>query len=175
MFEKAIRWKTFERCLRGYMQNQDESLNNLLWLKCPKCIFCDKRKLEAAAAQAVITWNMRSPGQGDVLKNIGVKELGVHTITGYRKENSDWIYHAKLKVSSTYRRRQQYSRHDRKRKQTVTKAYKSGAFSAQKVPDKLHFSIETVDKNSVMNDITNADMAVMKFVSHNDVEQLTVL
>ena len=44
---------------------------------------------------------------------------------------------------------------------------KSGAFSRQKVPDKLHFSIETVDKISVMNDITNADMAVTKFVSDN--------
>ena len=164
-----------KRCLRGYTQNQNESLNNLLWSKCPKRIFCGKRKLEAAAAQAVIIWNMGSAGQGEVLKNIGVKELGVHTITGYRKENSNRIYHAKLKVSSTYRRRRQYLRHDRKRKQTVTKAYKSGAFSTQKVPDKLHFSIETVDKNSVMNDITNADMAVIKFVSDNDVGQLTVL
>ena len=57
----------------------------------------------------------------------------------------------------------------------MTKAYKSGAFSTQKVPDKLHFSIETVDKNSVLNDITNADMAVIKFVFDNDVGKLTVL
>ena len=57
----------------------------------------------------------------------------------------------------------------------MTKAYKSAAFSTEKVPDKLHFSIETVDKNSVMNDITSADMAVIKFESDNDVEQLTVL
>ena len=84
------------------MQNQDESLNNLLWSKYPKRIFCDKRKLEAAAAQAVISWNMGFAGQGEVIKNIGVKELGVHTITGYCKENSDQIYHGKLKVSSTY-------------------------------------------------------------------------
>lgn len=175
IFERLSDEKLLKRCLRGYTQNQNESLNNLLWSKCPKRIFCGKRKLEAAAAQAVIIWNMGSAGQGEVLKNIGVKELGVHTITGYRKENSNRIYHAKLKVSSTYRRRRQYLRHDRKRKQTVTKAYKSGAFSTQKVPDKLHFSIETVDKNSVMNDITNADMAVIKFVSDNDVGQLTVL
>ena len=79
-------------------------------------IFCGKRKLEAAAAQAVITWNMGSAGQGEILKNVGVKKLGVHTITGYLKENSDQIYHAKLKVSSTYRRCQQYLRHDSKRK-----------------------------------------------------------
>ena len=82
-----------------------------------------------------------------------------------------------MKVSSTYRRRRQYLRHDRKRK-TVTKAYKSGAFSTQKVPDKLHFAIETVDKNiesSIMNEITNTDMATIKFVSDNDVGQLTVL
>ena len=164
-----------KRCLRGYTQNQNESLNNILWSKCPKCIFCGKRKLEAAAAQAVITWNMGSAGQGEVLKNFGVKELGVHTITGYRKENSDWIYHAKLKVSSTYRRRRQYLIHDRKRKQTMAKACQSGAFSTQNVPDKLHFSIEIINNNSIMNDITNADMAVIKFVSNNDVGQLTVL
>ena len=66
-------------------------------------------------------------------------------------------------------------RHDRKRKQTLTKAYKSGVFPTQKVPDKLHFSIEKVDKNSVLNDITNADMAVIKFVFDNDVGKLTVL
>ena len=57
----------------------------------------------------------------------------------------------------------------------MTKAYKFDAFSTQKVPDELHFSIETVDKNGVMNDITNADMAVIKLVSDNDVRQLTVL
>ena len=118
---------------------------------------------------------MGSAGQGEVIKNTGVKELAAHTITGYRKENSDRIYHTKLKVSSTYWRRRQYLRHDRKRKQAVTKACKSGAFSTQKVPDKLHFSTETVDKNSVMNDITNADMAVVKSVSDNDVGQLTVV
>ena len=57
----------------------------------------------------------------------------------------------------------------------MAKACKSGAFSTQNVPNKLHFSIEIVDNNSVMNDITNADMAVIKFVSNNDVGQLKVL
>ena len=105
-----------------------------------------------------------------------MKELGVHTITGYCKENSDQLYHAKLKASSTNPRRWQYLRHDRKRKQTVTKACKSGAFSTHKVPDKMHFAIETVDKNiesSIINDITNTDMAAKKFVS--DIGKLTIL
>ena len=48
----------------------------------------------------------------------------------------------------------------------MAKACTSGAFSTQNVPNKLHFSIEIVDNNSVMNDITNADMAVIKFVSN---------
>ena len=116
---------------------------------------------------------MGSAGKEGVLKNIGVKELGVHTIAGYHEENSDRIYHSKLKVSSTYRRRRQYLRHGRKRKQTVTKAYKSRVFSTQIVPDQLHFAIETVNKNiesSIMNEITNTDMPAIKFVSDNDVD-----
>ena len=47
----------------------------------------------------------------------------------------------------------------------------------QNVPDKLHFSIEKVEKNiesSIMN-ITNTDTTAIKFVSDNDVGQLTIL
>ena len=166
IFERLSDEKLLKRCLRGYIQNQNESLNNLLWSKCPKPIFySSSHNMEHG-----VCWTTGSS------KNIGVKELGVHTITGYHKENSDQIYHAKLKVSSTNPRRWQYLRHDRKRKQTVTKAYKSGAFSTQRVPNKMHFAIGTVDKNiesSIINNITNTDMAAIKFVS--DIGKLTML
>ena len=103
IFQRLPDEKLLKRRLRGHTQNQNESVNNLLWSKCPKRIFCGKRKLEAAAAaQAVITCNMGSAGQEEVLKSIRVKELGVHTIKGYQKENSDRIYHAKLKVSTLF-------------------------------------------------------------------------
>ena len=52
IFERLSDEKLLKRCLRGYTQNQNESLNNLLWSKCPKRIFYGKKKVRSCCCSS---------------------------------------------------------------------------------------------------------------------------
>jgi len=88
IFDRLASQDLLQRCLKGFTQNQNEALNNILWLKCPKRVFCGKTKLQTAAAQAIVTWNMGSAGQGTILNKLGLNDLGFHTLAGFQKENN---------------------------------------------------------------------------------------
>ena len=54
LFTRLSSDESLKRCLKGVTQNQNESLNSVLWKKCPKSVFCGKQKLSACAAQSVL-------------------------------------------------------------------------------------------------------------------------
>ena len=45
------------KCLHGETQNVNESLNNLIWTRCPKRIYVGNSVLKATVASAVICYN----------------------------------------------------------------------------------------------------------------------
>ena len=44
-------------CLHGRMQNQNEAINQLYWIRCPKGVFAGNYVLELGVADAVIVFN----------------------------------------------------------------------------------------------------------------------
>lgn len=136
IFDRLSCSTLLERCLKGFTQNQNESINNILWAKCPKRVFCGKAKLEAAAAQTIIAWNVGAAGQGAILERVGITDIGTNTLIGYQQENKKRIYHASRKVTSYYRRRRQRLRFLRKKGKSSAKSYQSGGFTVNKLPDK---------------------------------------
>ena len=54
-----------KKCLHGETQNNNESLNDVVWKRCPKDVFVGQSTLEMGAASAVITFN---DGQSGILK-----------------------------------------------------------------------------------------------------------
>ena len=42
LFDRLSDNKLLERCLLGLIQNQNESINGMLWAQCPKNVFCGK-------------------------------------------------------------------------------------------------------------------------------------
>ena len=47
-------WK---KCLDGKTQNNNESINNLIWKICPKDVYVGRTVLEIGTASAVINFN----------------------------------------------------------------------------------------------------------------------
>lgn len=49
-----------ERCLNGYTQNQNESLNALIWKRCPKFLWRGPTEIQVGTKLAVLQWNSGS-------------------------------------------------------------------------------------------------------------------
>lgn len=61
------------RCLHGQTQNNNESINNLIWNKCPKSTYVSRKIIEMAVDSAVIEFNNGATGLYGVLKRCGIK------------------------------------------------------------------------------------------------------
>jgi len=46
-----------DRCLLGLTQNQNKSINGVLWRYCPKTTFCGRKKLELGVHQTIGKFN----------------------------------------------------------------------------------------------------------------------
>ena len=54
-----------KKCLHGQTQNNNKSLNGVIWKRCPQDVFVSRSSLEIAVASAVISFN---DGLGGILK-----------------------------------------------------------------------------------------------------------
>eukprot|EP00795_Rhopilema_esculentum_P006810 gene6810-12400_t len=78
IYERLSKDSVLEGCLGGYTQNSCESLNHLIWARCPKTMASGKVHLDCAAAAAVIVFNSGNMAMCGVLEELGV-EPGRHT------------------------------------------------------------------------------------------------
>ena len=61
-----------KKCLHGRTQNANESINQLIWQKCPKSVYVQRFTLEAGVASAVINFNDGVSGIINVLEKVNV-------------------------------------------------------------------------------------------------------
>lgn len=144
LFTRLSEKSLLERCLKGITQNQNESLNAMLWSKCPKRVFCGKSKLLSCASQAVAQWNEGAAASANILLRCGIEKYGINTVIACQKNNAIRISSAKRKSSSAFQKRRRELRMLRKRK-VDTSSYKSGAFSTKRTPDDVTYNNEGVD------------------------------
>ena len=64
------------KCLHGQTQNNNESLNGVIWKRCPKDVFVGRSTLEMGVASAVISFNDGQSGILKVMENLENK-LGI--------------------------------------------------------------------------------------------------
>ena len=62
--------------LIGLTENQNQSINNLLWSKCPKINFGGREKLELAVTNIIPIFNSGSGSRGDSVEMCGIKSVG---------------------------------------------------------------------------------------------------
>ena len=71
--------------LYGETQNNNESLNNMLWAKCPKNVFVTKPVLQLGVNSAVIEFNEGANGVIRVFEKLGI-DIGKETVGGTAKK-----------------------------------------------------------------------------------------
>ena len=74
IFERLSGKELLKKCLRGLTQNPNESLNNLIWQRCPKNTFYGKDRLISAVAEAVAVFNCGASVKASMIKASGIKD-----------------------------------------------------------------------------------------------------
>ena len=57
IFKELSNDSLLRKCLHGKTQNNNESINGVIWKRCPKDVFVGRNTLEIAVASAVISFN----------------------------------------------------------------------------------------------------------------------
>ena len=84
VFRELAKDELLEKCLHGKTQNANESLNSLIWQRCPKTCFAGRKSVEIAAASAIVHFNDGPLAIDNVLSRLGVSK-GYYTIAGSDK------------------------------------------------------------------------------------------
>ena len=120
------------RCLDSYTQNPNESLNNLVWKRCPKKIYQGKKVVELCTASAVATYNDGLSSVARVLKRLGIVP-GYHTTAGILKADKARLIVARRQTAEQGKLRRKKLRAIKKglwdlNKEKEGPIYESGAY-----------------------------------------------
>ena len=170
IFKRLSRADLLNRCLKGLTQNQNESLNTLLSVKCPKRVFCGKRKLETATASAVLYWNRGAGACSNILSKFGIQDPGINTLRGYRQLNSKRIKCAAQKCQKKYRKQRKLLRKKWKKHAVTGKHYLAGGFTVHKVPDIM---LSDKERTSIHDSMTSKSICQVTFIDEKDVAFIT--
>ena len=103
IFSRLSSKDLLEKCLKGVTQNANESLNHMIWERCPKATFCSKVRIESAVAEAVCCFNTGAGSKALILKAAGIKEVGQHSLTALQKEDHLRQVSASQKIMRKYK------------------------------------------------------------------------
>ena len=98
LYTRLSKTELLQRCLKGIKQNQNQPLNVTLWSKCPKRVFCVRRKLVSGTALSVIPWNRGTAGIGNILTALGISTIGINTNMGFLRGNIQHVSSAAVKL-----------------------------------------------------------------------------
>ncbi|XP_064598238.1 uncharacterized protein LOC135464678 [Liolophura sinensis] len=132
LYTRLSQESLLKRCLEGHTQNNCESINSLIWQRCPKEKFSGIRGLSFAFADAVIQFNEGKLGGNKVLERLGIQNTVFFTV-GYKKRDSRRIVSSITKASEITKKIRQSKRQHRVMQQEHSMeqegtVYESGAF-----------------------------------------------
>lgn len=132
IFERLSSDDLLSKCLDGKTQNQNESLNGMIWNRIPKNIFVGGNVLELGVYDAVAHFNIGAKAAVDILKEVNL-EPGKFCVQAMNKTNKMRIERAGVKVRDSSKKRRKVLRGQKKRKddklvEEEGTTYKKGGF-----------------------------------------------
>ena len=135
IFKRLTNDEPFNQCLMGLTQNQNESINNVLWSICPKTKFCGDKKVLLAAAEAICRFNTGAASRALLLESVRIKP-GCKMLNALREEDDTRIYHATQKTNVDTHLKRRKRRADKKSAGcTKPTTYLAGGFGLSKHPE----------------------------------------
>ena len=144
LFERLSHPELLSRCQRGFTQNQNESLNGVLWNKCLKTRFCGLTKLHLAVSDSVAEFNAGAGAIAVLMKNAGIYPPP-SSMRCLRNKDKKRITLAARKITLKARVHRQKLRVAKKTAKNTT-GYKPGAFGLGTKPEKISKKRKSVDK-----------------------------
>jgi hypothetical protein len=124
--------KLLEKCLHGKTQNPNESLNQLIWKRCPKDIFIERTALSIGVASAVLNFNEGQQFLNKLFNELGM-EFGVNAQNYCLRRDNKRIIKAEKQCSTKEKSRRKKLRAIKKgfcdqNEELEGVTYKSGEF-----------------------------------------------
>ncbi|GFV62905.1 uncharacterized protein TNCV_3719111 [Trichonephila clavipes] len=64
--------KLLQKCLGGKTQNNNESINSLIWKLCPKTLGCGRKIVDISTNEAIVIFNDGNQGRLKILQSLGL-------------------------------------------------------------------------------------------------------
>ena len=121
------------RCLPGFTQNANESVNSLLCIRCPKHKWHGRKRIELATASATLHFSTGATAKHEVMARAGLA-VGTHTRRESSRRDSGRIKKAEQRILDQHKkyrvaRRQAKQRDEEQRRQKEGTTYGAGAFN----------------------------------------------
>lgn len=116
IFERLSSDDLLSKCLDRKTQNQNESLNGMIWNRIPKNIFVSGNVLELGVYDAVAHFNIGAKAAVDILKEVNL-EPGKFCVQAMNKTNKMRIERAGVKVRDSSKKRRKVLRGQKKMKE----------------------------------------------------------
>ena len=101
----------FKKCLYGQTQNNNESLNSVIFKRCPKDVFVGRLTLAMGVASAVISFNNGQSGILKIMENLSVNP-GENCIRYYNERDNTRIKELEKKSTKNVRHRRNNFTHN---------------------------------------------------------------
>ena len=132
IFDRLASKDLLEKCLKGVTQNANESLNHMIWERCPKATFCSKVRIETAVAEAVCCFNTGAGSKALILRAAGIEKVGQHSLSALQKEDHTRLASTSQKITRKYKNwrvsKKASKMHSRK---SLFEHYDPGAFDSK--------------------------------------------
>ena len=150
IFARLASKELFQKCLLGLTQNPNESLNNLIWLRCPKRLFCSKDRIVSAVAEAACVYNTGAGAKAQVMQAGRIQSVVSNSLRALHKRDGARLASASGKVTQKYKgwrlNRKKTAKEEKKRAKVH---YDSGAFDCQGVKiGSKRMKKQSADRNS---------------------------
>ena len=166
IFNRLSNETLLKRCLAGHTQNQNESLNGVLWSNCSKNKFCGVTKLKLAVCQSILSFNIDAVTKYIILLSSGI-QLDGNSLYQFCKEDNVRIkqkYHCNIIWIDV--------REGNKTKCEPKVAYKAGSFGLPKNPEILSIDKKRKSKSEQVDLLISHE--TKNYIPSNPVESTFV-
>eukprot|EP00112_Aurelia_sp_Birch-Aquarium-sp1_P021080 Seg5580.2 transcript_id=Seg5580.2/GoldUCD/mRNA.D3Y31 product="hypothetical protein" protein_id=Seg5580.2/GoldUCD/D3Y31 len=156
IFERLSQHELLSRCLMGLTQNQNESINGILWSQIPKTMFCGFAKVTIGVCETICVANTGAASKATIMQGMGMSP-GKNMYEALRDEDKVRIHAAARRTSHKYRMRRKKLRFGKMENKAVKQiSYKSGSFGTGTKPEPMGKSSKKISHSNVQQGERNA-------------------
>ena len=133
IYERLSEPALLQRCLPGYTNNANESINSLVWNKCPKHKWHGSKRITMAANAAALHFSCGATMKHHIMREAGLA-VGPHTKKASKRRDSGRVKQAVTRVQEKHKkyrlaRRQAKAKEEELRVRREGTTYEAGGFN----------------------------------------------